>query len=221
MAHKFMPVGISLASRPVLIVGGGQVALRKVEILIDYCEDITLISPTFVDKIEWFAAKEKVKLIRRGYISPEAAAYGFVIAASQDSEVNKAVSHDCRKSGVPVNAVDDPDRCDIIFPAIIRRDNLSVAISTDGQAPFLAGHLKMVLDGIFKPHWSKIAALAARFRIMTRDRWGNDQANKTACYERFLSADWKSALESGEDRKIEAMLNEMLEPSTKAGESAE
>ncbi len=220
MAHKFMPVGISLENRPVLIIGGGQVALRKIEILIDYHADITVISPAFVDKIEWFADKEKVKLIRRSYISPEAAAYGFVIAASQDPEINRAVSDDCRKAGVPVNAVDNPDQCDIIFPATLRRDNLSIAISTDGQAPFLAGHLKMVLDGMFKPHWSKIAALAAHFRTMTRERWGDDLANKTACYERFLMADWKSALESGDDRRIENMLVEMLEP-TKTGETTE
>lgn len=207
-----MPVGISLKNRPVLVVGGGEVALRKVETLIDYSCNITVISPDIVDKLEWFSKNGNIALLKRQYMSPEASAYGFVIAASDDLRLNKLVSDDCRKSGVPINDVDNPDLCDIIFPAVLRRDLLTIAVSTDGQAPFLSGHLKMVLDGIFKSHWSKIAKQAAKFRDKVRRGWGDNRAGKTACYERFLMADWKTILASQNETQIESLLDSLIDP---------
>ncbi len=213
MAHTYLPVGISLLRRPCLVVGGGKVALRKVETLLNYESRITVVAPKPVDKIEYFAQNGKLTLERREYRSPEAQSYGFVISASDQPTVNQTVHEDCLSAGVPINVVDNPRLCDVVFPAVLRRDCLTVAVLTDGKAPFLAGHLKLVLESVFPERWNKLARLAAQFRTMVQKRWKGQPGKKAAAYERFLEADWQALLKSKNNNNIEQELQRMLEGS--------
>jgi len=150
----YLPIGISLEKRNILLVGGGEVALRKVETLLEYNTDITVIAPEVHDKIRYYSEKGILKLEMRTYESPEASDFGIVISASDSSEVNETVYKDCSKAGIPVNVVDNPDLCDFIFPAVLKRNCISVSVSTDGQAPFLSGHLRLILENVFpETHW--------------------------------------------------------------------
>jgi siroheme synthase-like protein len=211
MKHKFMPISVSLRDRPCLVVGGGAVALRKVESLLDYDTAITVIAPEVDQKIEYHAERGRITLEKREYRSPEASAYGLVVSATDDVELNGRVHEDARGAGALVNVVDDPPHCDFIFPAILRRDCLTTAISTDGKAPFVSGHLRMVLENIFPKHWNRLMTLAASFRKMVRDRWPDEPAKKNACYAEFLEADWKSMLKELSDDEVEEELARMLE----------
>jgi siroheme synthase-like protein len=218
MAHKYMPISISLEKRSCLVVGGGDVALRKVETLLGYQSDITVVAPKPIGKIEYFAEKGKLKLEKREYISGEASRYGLVISAADDKDVNRQVSEDCRKSGAPVNVVDNPPLCDFIFPAVIRRNILSVAISTDGKAPFLTGQLRLILEDIFPERWNKIAALASQFRKKVMARWSGQPEKKAECYSRFLQADWKTILKEKSEKEIAEELERMTEGEDDVGE---
>ncbi|MCD6162483.1 MAG: bifunctional precorrin-2 dehydrogenase/sirohydrochlorin ferrochelatase [candidate division Zixibacteria bacterium] len=211
MANEFLPITISLKNRPCLVVGGGAVALRKINTLLDYECDITVIAPEPVEKIGYYASKKSLKLEKRKYDSPEASAYGLVISASDDKELNKQVSEDCKNAGVPVNVVDSPKLCDFIFPAVVRRDCITVAVATDGKAPFLAGHLRLILDDIFTQRWNKIAKLAALFRKKVHRQWKGQPGKKVESLNRFLNADWKSILKNKDDQQIEEELNRLLE----------
>jgi siroheme synthase-like protein len=214
MANKYMPISISLEKRSCLVVGGGDVALRKIETLLEYNSDIKVVAPKPIDKIEYFADKGKLKLEKREYKSPEASGYGLVISASDDKDVNQQVSEDCGNAAVPVNVVDNPTLCDFIFPAVIRRDILSVAVSSDGKAPFLSGQLRLILEDIFPQRWNKIAALASRFRKRVLARWRGQPEKKAQCYNRFLQADWKTILKDKSDTEIEEELERMTEGGT-------
>jgi siroheme synthase-like protein len=211
MTHHYMPISVSMKNRPCLVIGGGKVALRKVETMLDYGAAITVVAPEVHEKLLYHAERKRIKVERREYRSPEAGAYGLVISASDDGKLNKRVYDDAVKSGTLVNVADDPVHCDFIFPAVLRRDCLTAAISTDGQAPFMSGHLRMVLENIFPPHWERLMKLAASFRRRVRERWGEDSAKKNACYAEFLEADWKSMFESMTDDQIEKELTRMLE----------
>ena len=105
MANQFLPICISLKTRRCLVVGGGRVALRKIDTLLNYETDITVVAPEVDEKIEYYASKNLLKLIKRKYQSPEASEYGLVVSAGDDMDVNRQVSEDCRKAGVPVNVV--------------------------------------------------------------------------------------------------------------------
>nr|CAJ31175.1 Siroheme synthase [uncultured sulfate-reducing bacterium] len=211
MKHKYMPVSISMSNRSSLVVGGGAVAVRKVESLLDYDTHVTVVAPQVQEKLEYFADRGMIRLEKREYRSPEAADYGFVISATGDTALNRQVYEDATGSGVLVNVVDDPPHCDAIFPAVLRRDCLTVAISTDGRAPFVAGHLRVVLDNIFPEHWERLMKLAADFRGRVRERWADQSLKKNACYAEFLEADWKRMLKEMSDEEIEEELVRMLE----------
>lgn len=211
MANKYMPISISLEKRSCLVVGGGDVALRKIETLLEYQSEITVIAPKPIGKIEFFAEKGKLKLEKREYIPGEVSSYGIVISASNNKDVNRQVSEDCGKTGIPVNVVDNPSLCDFIFPAVIKRDILSVAVSSDGKAPFLSGQLRLILEDIFPERWKKIAALAAKFRKRVMAKWKGRPEKKAECYTRFLRADWKTILKDKSDKEIEGELERMTE----------
>lgn len=211
MAHKYMPISVSLAERPCLVVGGGPVALRKVEGLLEYDTAITVVAPEVHDKLEYHAERGRITLEKREYRSPEAAAYGLVVAATDDAELNGRVHEDARGAGALVNVVDDPKHCGFIFPAVLRRDCLTAALSTDGKAPFVSGHLRLVLDNIFPKHWTRLMKLAASFRKKVRSQWADDAQRKNACYSEFLEADWKSMLKELNDEQIEEELTRMLQ----------
>ena len=208
---KFMPISVSLKDRRCMVVGGGVFALGEVENLLEYDAAITVVAPKMHDKLEFHAKRGSVTLEKREYRSPEAAGYGLVVSASEDAAVNRQVHRDARNAGVLINVVDDLPQCDFIFPAVLRRDCLTAAISTDGKASFVSGHLRVVLDNIFPAHWERLMSLAASFQSSVESRWANDPAAKNACYSEFLEADWKKMLEELADEQIEKELTRMLE----------
>ncbi len=211
MKHKYMPVSVNLKDRNSLVVGGGKVALRKVDTLLDYDTKVTVIAPEVDPKLEMFAKQNKITLEKRRYNTPEAAGFGFVISASDDMDLNKQVSEDCRKAGVLVNVADAPALCDFIFPAVQRRDCLTVALSTDGKAPFMSAHLRPVLKDIFPKHWEKLMQKAATFRTMVHKRWGDDTVRKNSSFETFVMSDWKTMLKEMSDDEIQFRLEQMME----------
>lgn len=211
MRFTYMPVSISLKGKNCLVVGGGLVALRKVETLLDYDTSIMVIAQHAVEKLEYHARRGRISLEKREYRSPEASGYCLVIAASDDADTNRKVSEDCSRTGVPVNVADAPDLSSFIFPAVLRRGHLTAAISTDGKAPFVSGHLRLVLENIFTEHWARLVECAISFREKVRRRWAGDTAKKNACYARFLEADWKDLLARSSDEEIARELDRMLE----------
>ena len=211
MAYKYLPVSLSLESKRCLVVGGGNVALRKIDTLLDFNATITVIAVTPVDKIKYYADKGKLKLETREYHSPEASQFGLVIAACDSLESNQLIARDCREAGVPINAVDNPDLCDFIFPAVVRRDCLTLAVSTDGKAPFLSGHLRLIIESIFPEHWNKVARYAAEYRRRVFARWKDNRTMKLQSYGRFLDADWKQMIKEMDEEQISLELNKMLD----------
>ena len=212
MSYNYMPVSITLTDRPVLVIGGGEVALRKIEAIMEYGARVTVVAPEVQDKIKYFGDSNKVTLHQRNYQSPEAGKYHMVICASDDMEVNRQASDDARAAGRLVNAVDAPALCDVIFPAVIRRDCLTVAISTDGKVPFMAGHIRKILEDIFPSHWNKLMKQATKFRKMVQERWPDNKHQKTVCFAQFLEADWQSLLKEKDKSVVETELEKMLQP---------
>lgn len=211
MKPSYMPISVSMRDRPCLVVGGGNIAVRKVENMLEYEAAIVVVAPEVDSKLEYHAERGRVKLEKRAYRSPEAGEYGIVICATDDRELNKQVYADAHERGVLVNVVDDPPLCDFIVPAVLRRDCLSVSITTDGKAPFMAGHLRAILDTIFPKHWDRLMQLAADFRVRVRERWDDSSEKKALCYAEFLEADWKTMLKEKNDEQLEAELSRMLD----------
>lgn len=211
MAGNYMPIGISMKDRRCLVVGGGVVALRKIDNLLEYDARVTVVAPETVNKIEYYASRGLIALDKRAYRSGEVSEYGIVISASDDQAVNKAVHDDCRQAGVPVNVVDNPTLCDFIFPAVVRRDCLTLAISTDGRAPFMSSHLRFILETIFPDHWKKLMRMAADFRKGVLKRYPEDHTKRVDAFERFVNADWKTLIKEKDEDALAEELRRLLE----------
>lgn len=203
MAHLYMPVSISLKDRNCLLVGGGEVALRKIETLLNYESNITVIAPEVIKRIRYLVDQGSIAWEKREYQLRDATSFGIVISASSDNRVNETVYNDCQNAKIPVNVVDNPRLCDFIFPAVLRRDSLSIAISTDGKAPFLSRHLRLILEDIFPDRWKRITKLAGKFRKIVRKRWPDDLNKRTKSFENFLTSDWEAKLQKEKNQELE------------------
>ncbi|MDX9857431.1 MAG: bifunctional precorrin-2 dehydrogenase/sirohydrochlorin ferrochelatase [candidate division Zixibacteria bacterium] len=210
MPNRYIPISLTARDRTCLVVGGGTVALRKIDTLLNYAVAVTVVAPELDPKIEYYGQRDMLSVVKRQYLSPEAARYNIVIAASDNEVVNKQVYDDTRDTPSICNVVDNPPLCDFIFPAVVRRDTLTLAVSTDGTAPFLAGHLRLILENIFPEHWAKLVGLAGIFRNRVQQKWSSDVEKKNACYERFLEADWKTMLKEKNEAEVESELDRML-----------
>lgn len=133
------PIFINLEGRRVLIAGGGHVALRKAERLSPYGADIFAVAPEF---IPGFAGIPGVTLLERRFEPGDIEGAALVIAATDDGELNAAVSELCRWENIPVNVVDDIEKCSFVFPSLVRRGELSVGISTGGASPSAAQYVR-------------------------------------------------------------------------------
>lgn len=209
--NEYLPVGLSLKKRKCLVIGGGKVALRKINTLLEFESNITVIAPEVVEKIEYYAERKKVTLEKRPYQAGDVKGFGFVISSADDQSVNQQVYEEALAAGVPVNVVDQPELCDVIMPAVTRRGPLTVAVSTDGKAPYLSGYLRLILDDIFPERWSRIAKYAAQFREMVQANGPDDQEARLKCFGMFLNADWKDLLKKNpEDAQVQEILNDWL-----------
>ena len=133
------PVNLLLAGAPVLVVGGGPVALRKVAGLLESGASVTVIAPHAVDEL---VARDEVNWRRRRYRYGDAAAYRLVISATGIRKIDEKVYRDAVDAGVPVNVADVPQLCTFTLPAIVRRGDVQVAVSTNGRSPALASWLR-------------------------------------------------------------------------------
>jgi precorrin-2 dehydrogenase/sirohydrochlorin ferrochelatase len=133
------PIVVRLQGRRVLVVGGGQIALRKTRGLAASGAVITVVSPDFVDG---FDALPDLTIVRRHYESTDLHDVWLVVAATNDPAVQQQIFDEGERAGVFVNAVDDPDRCSFILPAVARRGPVIVSVSTQGRSPALAGQLR-------------------------------------------------------------------------------
>jgi siroheme synthase-like protein len=154
------PVFLDLSDVPVLLVGGGAVATRKLEGLIAAGARVTVVAPVICDAVRAMPAD----LVVRSYVADDIAQHQLVMTATDDPEVNAKVARDARAAGVFVNSADDPVNCSFILPAVHRQGAVIAAVSTGGASPALAQHLRSRIAEIVTPQVARAAEELARQR---------------------------------------------------------
>ncbi|MCE2423909.1 MAG: uroporphyrinogen-III C-methyltransferase [Pseudomonadales bacterium] len=137
-----LQIALKLAGQPCLVVGGGAVARRKIELLVAAKAELKVVAVAPGEEVLDFCGKHGIAVERRPFDALDVAGRLLVIAATDDAEVNAEVFAACRRHGVLVNCVDRGDLSTAIFPAIVDRDPVTVGISTGGASPTLARHLR-------------------------------------------------------------------------------
>jgi precorrin-2 dehydrogenase/sirohydrochlorin ferrochelatase len=170
---------LKLTGRRCAVVGGGEVGLEKVEGLLACDAEVTLIAPRAHPALEEYAREGSIVWAQRPYAGPSDLEGVFlVIAASDDSELNIAVSDDAEARAMLVNVVDVPPLCNFILPAIVRRGPLAIAISTAGASPALAKRMKAEIAARYGEPYARLAVLLSEVRGWAKDTLATYQERK-------------------------------------------
>lgn len=158
----FFPFMIDVGKKKILVIGGGNVSLRKCLLFLDYGARITVISPQLDPGFD--AIKARITHICDVYRDEYLTDAFALIAASDDAEVNRRAADRAKALGIPVNAVDDPENCSFFIPAVVRRGDLSIGISTGGKSPSLAGQIRRQLEDQFGEEFEERLNILGRLR---------------------------------------------------------
>jgi siroheme synthase-like protein len=148
MSAPLLPVFVKLEGRACLVVGGGAIALQKVNSLLECGASVTVVAPDARDEIRDLDEQGKIAWRRRSYVAGDILGQQLVIAATNDPDVNHTAYGDAVAAGVLANAVDDPPFCDFYFGSVVRRGPLQIGISTGGESPALAQRLRQQLEAL-------------------------------------------------------------------------
>ncbi len=154
----YMPC-IKLSGRDVLVVGGGNIALEKIEGLLECGASVKVIAPEVVDEVDELINDAKIAYEKREWVPADLEGMMLVIAATNNTDVNLAVFEAAEARSMLANVVDVPPMCNFILPAIVRMDPVTVAISTSGASPALAKRMKRELTEMFGDAWSQLALI--------------------------------------------------------------
>lgn len=179
------PILLQLNERLCVVVGGGSVGLRKVQALLQAGARVRLIDPEPAPSLEAFA---DVEIIRRPYRPGDLGGASLAFAATGERDTNAAVVREARQRSIPVNTADAPEECDFTLPALLRRGELTVAVSTGGRSPALAALVREHLAGTLGPEWATVLEIAAALRRKRLTLRGKSEYNQ-AILRRLLAAD--------------------------------
>ncbi|WP_337041447.1 precorrin-2 dehydrogenase/sirohydrochlorin ferrochelatase family protein [Emticicia sp. 17c] len=148
--NTLFPIFLKLEELHTLIVGGGNVGLEKLEAVLRNSPQarVTLVAPEIRDEIKALAQKHRVTLIYAAYANTHLENADIVIAGTNDKAVNKQVQEDCKARKILVNIADTPDLCDFYLSSVVQKDDLKIAISTNGKSPTFAKRFREILEEI-------------------------------------------------------------------------
>lgn len=182
------PIFMDLVGRPCLIVGGGTIAEGRARMLTTYGAHVTLVAPDISPGIAQMRTEQRfVAHHERGFRADDLDGMFLVVAATNLRAVNAQVADAARARGVLTNVVDDPESCDVQIPAIVRRGDLTVAISTGGASPVVTAQIRRELEAALRPEWADVLDLLRGLRERTKQRYPESRARAEAI--RALLAD--------------------------------
>lgn len=206
---KLFPIYLNLSGKSCLIIGGGKVAERKVEDLLEYGPIIKLVSPQLEEKIETWAREGIIGLQQRPFKEDDLDGSYIVFAATDDNELNHRVARLCRQRGIMVNAVDDPPNCDFYVPSIIRRNSLALAISTGGKSPMLARKLRQDLENIIGHEYGEFVDILGEAREEIKKTIPDIEKRKKI-FEAMVYSDILDLIKTGERDKVRERIEQCI-----------
>lgn len=177
----YFPFFVDVENQNCLVVGGGVVALRKIEKLLPFNPNITVVSPKVHKEI---LSIENIDIIKRKFDFNDLKEKSFVITATDDKVLNKEIYNFCKENNIPVNTVDDKDNCSFIFPALARNNGVTVAISTSGKSPIYAKYLRKKIEILIQDSESIVDNLS-KYREKIKNEISLEENRKLA-FEKLL-----------------------------------
>lgn len=202
---EFLPLFTQLTGKPCLLLGGGQVALRKARLLCKAGAKIRVVARDVLPELAALAEQSGGEVRVGEFDEADLGQVFLVIAATDDHALNQHVSEACHQRLLPVNVVDSPELCSVILPAIVDRSPLVIAISSGGKSPVLARMMRSRLESSIPASYGRLANLASRFRDAVKAKFG-DIEDRRLFWERVLQGPIAEMVFAGKDAVADQML---------------
>jgi uroporphyrin-III C-methyltransferase / precorrin-2 dehydrogenase / sirohydrochlorin ferrochelatase len=192
----YFPIFLRLANEPVLVVGGGEVAARKIDLLLRTRASVTVVAPELTEVLAQKAQGGEIQYIRAEFHPELLDGKRLVIAATNKRSVNAWVAHQAERRNIPVNVVDDRELSRFIVPAIVDRSPVVVAVGSSGDAPVLTRRLREKLEAFLPQHLGSLAKLAGSLRSGVKNRIKN-AGTRRRFWENFFDGEIASDVLAG------------------------
>ncbi|MGB9382502.1 precorrin-2 dehydrogenase/sirohydrochlorin ferrochelatase family protein [Candidatus Binatus sp.] len=201
----YIPIFLDVTGRECVVVGGGEVAARKVESLLEAGAHVTVVSPRLSPPLESLVASRSVTHLARDYQRGDIRGCVLVYAATDDPKLHRDLAAEARALGIPVNVVDVPELCTFIAPAVLHRGALQIAISTGGASPAFAARLRRDLEDQFGPEYARtLEVLRAARRRLHADEI--DSAERMRRLKDLANSALPAAIAAGDVAAIDRLL---------------
>ena len=206
---KYYPVNLDIQNRKCLVVGGGEVGTRKVITLLDCGARVTVVSPDPAPRLKKLAEKGSIQLKERLYRHDDVNKMFLVIGATDDENLNRQISKDAERVNILCNIADRPEVCNFILPAIVRRGDLTITISTSGKSPALAKRLRLDLEAQFGEEYADFLRLMGAIRDRLLSQAHEPEAHK-ALFNELIDKGLIGLIKAKNTKDINTLLQEVL-----------
>jgi uroporphyrin-III C-methyltransferase/precorrin-2 dehydrogenase/sirohydrochlorin ferrochelatase len=215
-----LPIFMNITNRPCVVIGGGEVASRKVSMLLKANAAVTLYSPDICHELQTLANAGKVTYINANFEENQLLGSCLVIAATDIESVNIAVSMAAKAQNIPVNVVDSPALCTFTMASIVERSPIVIAISSEGNAPVLARYIRTKIETMLPAGYGRIAGIAGEFRDKVKAKFTTTQARRIF-WEGVLQGPIVEQILSGQEAAARKSLDEVLADSSESTHQGE
>ncbi|WP_455162790.1 precorrin-2 dehydrogenase/sirohydrochlorin ferrochelatase family protein [Slackia exigua] len=211
------PLYLYLDGQPVVVVGAGAVAERKIATLLERGASVTVVAPDATDEVKRWAADGRIRWHERGYRTGDLAGALLVIGSTSDEAVNRLVFDDACKAHQLVNIVDVPELCTCIVPSIMRRGQLQIAVSSAGAAPTIARDIRHGLEEAYPAYWADYIDLLGDVRMLVKQRVEGPASARRPLYEAVAASDLLERIAAGERPEAEDVYAAVVMPLLEGG----
>ncbi|PXX14351.1 uroporphyrinogen-III C-methyltransferase /precorrin-2 dehydrogenase [Nitrosomonas ureae] len=206
----YLPIFLDIKNKTCLIVGGGQVATRKVMLLLQAGAQVSVVAPELESVLDEYAAHGTINHRAKCFQPEHLHNIALVIAATNDHAINQQVSEAAQERRIPVNVVDNPALCTFIMPSIVDRSPLLIAVSSGGQSPVLARLLRAQLETMIPVAYARIATIAGKFRQRVKQHFTHP-AKRRIFWETILQGPFTEMILAGKDKTAQNYLLQSLQ----------
>ena len=208
---RYFPINLDIRDRPVVVVGGGAVAARKCAALLDAGARVTVIAPELDVCLAELRAAGKIRHLARQFARGDLTGSLLAFAATDSAAVNRSVADEGRERGIPANIADAPELGAFTLPALVRRGDLLIAVSTGGNSPALARRIRAELEGRFGPEYETALILLGNVREKLLTEKGNNAYNGKI-FNDLVGHDLPALIRSRSTAEIDRLLTELFGP---------
>jgi precorrin-2 dehydrogenase / sirohydrochlorin ferrochelatase len=205
---SYYPIFLDLTGRRCIVIGGGAIAERKIEGLLAAGAEITVVSPEISEGLRLLFAQRSIKHVSRKYETGDLSGYRLAFVATDDPATAAAVFSEARASGIWVNCADVPSCCDFILPAVIRRGELAVAVSSGGASPAATRAIREELESYLTQEFAQLVQTASEVRADLRQRSIHARAES---WNEALKGEFRLLLRQGKAAEAKQLLLTQLE----------